>query len=167
MTQQQELTSKFPPWLPISVKSDNVFLCFGWMQSKEGGEEWFPRYLHHSQWRCFVFFRIGCGLDRLKWENVSAMIEEVFDATDIRITVYTLWTDERFGCVPVFLYHPCWAVWLGKLTLNVVRGKFHVKLSVSQATVRFLYSHDWTGTMEETFLGKCCCDFSFFFFLGR
>ncbi|KAF6115342.1 O-acyl-ADP-ribose deacylase 1 [Phyllostomus discolor] len=34
--------------------------------------------------------RIGCGLDRLKWENVSAIIEEVFDATDIRITVYTL-----------------------------------------------------------------------------
>lgn len=34
--------------------------------------------------------RIGCGLDRLQWENVSAMIEEVFDATDIRITVYTL-----------------------------------------------------------------------------
>ncbi|KAF6365007.1 ADP-ribose glycohydrolase OARD1 isoform X1 [Panthera pardus] len=34
--------------------------------------------------------RIGCGLDRLQWENVSAMIEEVFEATDIRITVYTL-----------------------------------------------------------------------------
>nr|KAF6341764.1 O-acyl-ADP-ribose deacylase 1 [Myotis myotis] len=34
--------------------------------------------------------RIGCGLDRLQWENVSTIIEEVFEATDIRITVYTL-----------------------------------------------------------------------------
>ncbi|XP_001370260.1 ADP-ribose glycohydrolase OARD1 isoform X1 [Monodelphis domestica] len=34
--------------------------------------------------------RIGCGLDRLQWEKVSAMIEEVFEGTDIRITVYTL-----------------------------------------------------------------------------
>uniref|UniRef100_A0AC11EV42 Uncharacterized protein n=1 Tax=Ovis aries TaxID=9940 RepID=A0AC11EV42_SHEEP len=34
--------------------------------------------------------RIGCGLDRLQWENVSAIIEEVFEATDISITVYTL-----------------------------------------------------------------------------
>ncbi|KAF5929692.1 hypothetical protein HPG69_002415 [Diceros bicornis minor] len=34
--------------------------------------------------------KIGCGLDRLQWEHVSAMIEEVFEATDIRITVYTL-----------------------------------------------------------------------------
>ncbi|XP_052601539.1 ADP-ribose glycohydrolase OARD1 isoform X1 [Peromyscus californicus insignis] len=34
--------------------------------------------------------RIGCGLDRLQWENVSAIIEEVFEATDIKITVYTL-----------------------------------------------------------------------------
>ncbi|XP_055000334.1 ADP-ribose glycohydrolase OARD1 isoform X3 [Sorex araneus] len=34
--------------------------------------------------------RIGCGLDGLQWENVSVMIEEVFEATDIRITVYAL-----------------------------------------------------------------------------
>ncbi|KAJ8257214.1 hypothetical protein GJAV_G00183140 [Gymnothorax javanicus] len=34
--------------------------------------------------------RIGCGLDRLKWEKVSLMIEEVFGDTDISITVYTL-----------------------------------------------------------------------------
>uniref|UniRef100_A0A3Q3JX14 Macro domain-containing protein n=1 Tax=Monopterus albus TaxID=43700 RepID=A0A3Q3JX14_MONAL len=34
--------------------------------------------------------RIGCGLDRLKWKDVSAAIETVFGATDIAITVYTL-----------------------------------------------------------------------------
>lgn len=34
--------------------------------------------------------RIGCGLDRLQWENVSAILEEVFESTDIKITVYTL-----------------------------------------------------------------------------
>lgn len=34
--------------------------------------------------------RIGCGLDGLQWEKVSEMIEEVFIATDIKITVYTL-----------------------------------------------------------------------------
>ncbi|KAG7472574.1 hypothetical protein MATL_G00110060 [Megalops atlanticus] len=34
--------------------------------------------------------RIGCGLDRLKWDKVSVMIEEVFQDTNISITVYTL-----------------------------------------------------------------------------
>ncbi|XP_075411263.1 ADP-ribose glycohydrolase OARD1 [Tenrec ecaudatus] len=34
--------------------------------------------------------RIGCGLDGLQWENVSTILEEVFEATDIQITVYTL-----------------------------------------------------------------------------
>ncbi|KAI4886419.1 hypothetical protein NFI96_015343 [Prochilodus magdalenae] len=34
--------------------------------------------------------RIGCGLDRLSWEKVSVMIEEVFKHTDVDITVYTL-----------------------------------------------------------------------------
>lgn len=54
------------------------------------GKEGRSLFLNHNQWRYFVFFRIGCGLDRLQWENVSAIIEEVFEATDIRITVYTL-----------------------------------------------------------------------------
>ncbi|KAG7258169.1 hypothetical protein CRUP_005533 [Coryphaenoides rupestris] len=34
--------------------------------------------------------RIGCGLDRLKWERVSEMLEQVFQHTDISITVYSL-----------------------------------------------------------------------------
>ncbi|KAJ8265897.1 hypothetical protein COCON_G00149960 [Conger conger] len=34
--------------------------------------------------------RIGCGLDRLKWEKVSLMLEEIFRDTNICITVYTL-----------------------------------------------------------------------------
>ncbi|NWV71186.1 OARD1 deacetylase, partial [Malurus elegans] len=34
--------------------------------------------------------RIGCGLDGLQWEKVSAILEEVFENTDIKITVYTL-----------------------------------------------------------------------------
>nr|XP_057908652.1 ADP-ribose glycohydrolase OARD1 [Doryrhamphus excisus] len=34
--------------------------------------------------------RIGCGLDRLKWERVSEMLEEIFESTDISITVYSL-----------------------------------------------------------------------------
>ncbi|XP_066481301.1 ADP-ribose glycohydrolase OARD1 [Tiliqua scincoides] len=34
--------------------------------------------------------RIGCGLDRLNWSKVSTMLEEVFEDTDIKITVYTL-----------------------------------------------------------------------------
>ncbi|XP_059383610.1 ADP-ribose glycohydrolase OARD1 isoform X1 [Carassius carassius] len=34
--------------------------------------------------------RIGCGLDRLKWENVSSIITEVFQDTQISITVYTI-----------------------------------------------------------------------------
>ena len=31
---------------------------------------------------------IGCGLDRLQWSKVSAMIKEIFADTDIEIVVY-------------------------------------------------------------------------------
>ncbi|KAF7667457.1 hypothetical protein LDENG_00060180, partial [Lucifuga dentata] len=34
--------------------------------------------------------RIGCGLDGLKWANVSEMVEQVFKHTNISITVYSL-----------------------------------------------------------------------------
>ncbi|XP_061700219.1 ADP-ribose glycohydrolase OARD1 [Syngnathoides biaculeatus] len=34
--------------------------------------------------------RIGCGLDRLKWERVSEILEEVFEPADISVTVYSL-----------------------------------------------------------------------------
>uniref|UniRef100_A0A4W5PIX1 O-acyl-ADP-ribose deacylase 1 n=1 Tax=Hucho hucho TaxID=62062 RepID=A0A4W5PIX1_9TELE len=34
--------------------------------------------------------RIGCGLDRLSWDKVEEMLEQVFQPTDISITVYTL-----------------------------------------------------------------------------
>jgi len=33
---------------------------------------------------------IGCGLDKLDWEQVKESIEEVFDDMDIEITVYVL-----------------------------------------------------------------------------
>lgn len=31
--------------------------------------------------------KIGCGLDKLKWEDVSAVVKEVFDETDLEILV--------------------------------------------------------------------------------
>ncbi|XP_029911650.1 ADP-ribose glycohydrolase OARD1 [Myripristis murdjan] len=34
--------------------------------------------------------RIGCGLDRLEWRKVAEILEQVFRATDISITVYSL-----------------------------------------------------------------------------
>ncbi|XP_060913434.1 ADP-ribose glycohydrolase OARD1 isoform X1 [Labrus mixtus] len=34
--------------------------------------------------------RIGCGLDRLAWDKVSEILEQVFEGTDISITVYSL-----------------------------------------------------------------------------
>ncbi|XP_051880651.1 ADP-ribose glycohydrolase OARD1-like isoform X1 [Pristis pectinata] len=34
--------------------------------------------------------KIGCGLDNLEWDKVSAIIQEVFKSTDIIITVYSL-----------------------------------------------------------------------------
>lgn len=34
--------------------------------------------------------RIGCGLDRLQWSNVSDILKQVFKDTDIAITVYSL-----------------------------------------------------------------------------
>lgn len=33
---------------------------------------------------------IGCGLDRLKWEEVRKLLKQVFNRTNITITVYTL-----------------------------------------------------------------------------
>lgn len=32
--------------------------------------------------------KIGCGLDGLNWERVSQMIREIFEDTDIQITIY-------------------------------------------------------------------------------
>jgi O-acetyl-ADP-ribose deacetylase (regulator of RNase III) len=34
--------------------------------------------------------RIGCGLDRLCWEEVYAILKEIFETTNIRVWVYTL-----------------------------------------------------------------------------
>ncbi|KAE8292978.1 O-acetyl-ADP-ribose deacetylase 1 [Larimichthys crocea] len=34
--------------------------------------------------------RIGCGLDRLKWDRVSVILEQVFRHTNISVTVYSL-----------------------------------------------------------------------------
>ena len=34
--------------------------------------------------------RIGCGLDRLEWEHLEEIIKEVFEDTDIEITIYEL-----------------------------------------------------------------------------
>lgn len=34
--------------------------------------------------------RIGCGLDRLAWDKVSVILEQVFKHTNISITVYSL-----------------------------------------------------------------------------
>ena len=30
---------------------------------------------------------IGCGLDKLQWNKVEAMIEEIFDNTSIDVTI--------------------------------------------------------------------------------
>lgn len=47
---------------------------------------------HKAQQNSFgaLSSRIGCGLDGLQWEKVSAILEEVFENTDIKITVYSL-----------------------------------------------------------------------------
>lgn len=34
--------------------------------------------------------KIGCGLDRLNWEEVSAMLQEIFEDTDVEILVCVL-----------------------------------------------------------------------------
>lgn len=34
--------------------------------------------------------RIGCGLDKLEWEQVSQILTEVFESSNISITVYSL-----------------------------------------------------------------------------
>jgi hypothetical protein len=33
---------------------------------------------------------IGCGLDKLEWDNVRTLIEKVFDGCNVHITVYRL-----------------------------------------------------------------------------
>ena len=32
--------------------------------------------------------KIGCGLDGLKWDKVSAIIEEVFKHTNVHVYIY-------------------------------------------------------------------------------
>ena len=39
--------------------------------------------------------RIGCGLDRLSWEDVRLLIHEVFGRTDAEILVCTPWTGKE------------------------------------------------------------------------
>lgn len=34
--------------------------------------------------------RIGCGLDQLKWDRVSVILEQVFKHSHISITIYSL-----------------------------------------------------------------------------
>lgn len=34
--------------------------------------------------------QIGCGLDRLRWDQVSVLIKSIFADTDINITIYSL-----------------------------------------------------------------------------
>ena len=34
--------------------------------------------------------RLGCGLDKLQWDKVSELIEDIFSKSDIEITVYYL-----------------------------------------------------------------------------
>ena len=34
--------------------------------------------------------RIGCGLDKLKWEEVTVILDKIFERVKIKITVYTL-----------------------------------------------------------------------------
>ena len=34
--------------------------------------------------------RIGCGLDRLRWHEVRAVLKEVFRGSDVAVTVYSL-----------------------------------------------------------------------------
>ena len=40
--------------------------------------------------KTLVMPRIGCGLDKLSWNNVKKMLEEFFEDTDINIEVYYL-----------------------------------------------------------------------------
>ena len=34
--------------------------------------------------------RIGCGLDRLDWNQVSQLIQRIFQEDDVEITIYTI-----------------------------------------------------------------------------
>ena len=34
--------------------------------------------------------RLGCGLDKLQWDKVSKLIDNIFSKSDIEITVYYL-----------------------------------------------------------------------------
>jgi O-acetyl-ADP-ribose deacetylase (regulator of RNase III) len=40
--------------------------------------------------KTLVMPRIGCGLDKLQWNNVKKMLKEIFEDTDVAIEVYYL-----------------------------------------------------------------------------
>ena len=48
--------------------------------------------------------RIGCGLDRLNWTEVSQLIQTLFQDDDIEITIYALWAS--FLVKRVFILKP-------------------------------------------------------------
>jgi hypothetical protein len=47
-------------------------------------------HMKKSKVTCLSMPRIGCGLDKLKWERVEKMIVELFENTGIKVTVYVL-----------------------------------------------------------------------------
>lgn len=47
-------------------------------------------YTKYTWLMSFKLSRIGCGLDKLEWGKVSSLITEVFQDTDVCITVYSI-----------------------------------------------------------------------------
>lgn len=52
--------------------------------------EWMRDHAKQNGVTIIAMPRIACGLDGLKWEDVKAMLVDVFMDTGIRIQVYTL-----------------------------------------------------------------------------
>lgn len=82
----------------MMTKTDNVYNLITkrnyWdkptLQTLKNSLEWMKEDALYSGVRKIAMPKIGCGLDRLKWDDVSRLIQEMFEDTDIEILVCIL-----------------------------------------------------------------------------
>lgn len=81
-----ERGGRFVYYFIIKVKYSDKFIYDSFRFSLEVMKEYCIKY----KVKYLVMFRIGCGLDLLKWEEVLVILIEIFYDIDINIIVYSL-----------------------------------------------------------------------------
>lgn len=87
------------PWAELCMKVDNVFnlvtkRCYWQKPTMKSLEDSLNQLKFHCTkavvTKTLVMPRIGCGLDKLNWNEVQELIKDTFKDTNINIEVYYL-----------------------------------------------------------------------------